>query len=366
MTEYKPTHGVVFAKYLASYSHWSYTDIDMLMGDLPLHVTESELSSQHIFTYHFGDVYRLYLRGQFAVHRNTPRVNRIWMACKHLSHGLESELMTKHAIVRKLAQQRKRGRTRFISAEGCYSHAVAHEPGIKVKFAAKALADWSDDAYFYVVSGAVRKCPRPSQVWPTDGVSASDAIVAGAAAGAAKVDEGEVVRDECAPFGPRVAPHSFALPGLQQPSGALLPLEIHSNCSRWVEKRFRLCAALSEEEAPLHNVFLDGSGWHAQRFTQLEPHGAHEGAFLHLQRWKAPYKRLAYGDIGMPLRRGRDLFRLSARGIEPLDLAYDDVKGASPFPQGRSGGGARQRRGLADRGVGDEQTKSKELRIPSS
>ena len=26
VTEYKPTHGVVFADYLRGYSHWSYTD----------------------------------------------------------------------------------------------------------------------------------------------------------------------------------------------------------------------------------------------------------------------------------------------------------------------------------------------------
>ena len=36
VTEYKPTHGTVFADYLADYSHWSYTDIDLLVGDLPL------------------------------------------------------------------------------------------------------------------------------------------------------------------------------------------------------------------------------------------------------------------------------------------------------------------------------------------
>lgn len=36
VTEYKPTHGTVFADYLKEYSHWSYTDIDMLIGDLPM------------------------------------------------------------------------------------------------------------------------------------------------------------------------------------------------------------------------------------------------------------------------------------------------------------------------------------------
>ena len=58
VTEYKPTHGTVFADYLQGYSHWSYTDIDMLIGDLPLFIEREELEKYHIFSYHFGDVYR--------------------------------------------------------------------------------------------------------------------------------------------------------------------------------------------------------------------------------------------------------------------------------------------------------------------
>lgn len=83
----KPTHGVVFAEYLTRYSHWSYTDIDMLIGDLPLHIEREELEQFDIFTYHFGDVFRLYLRGQFAAHRNSEKVNALWAQCPHLGSG---------------------------------------------------------------------------------------------------------------------------------------------------------------------------------------------------------------------------------------------------------------------------------------
>ena len=82
---YKPTHGVVFADYLAGYSHWSYCDVDQLSGDLPLHVEATELADYDIFTYHFGDVFRLYLRGQFCAHRNAPEVNGLWAQCPQLS-----------------------------------------------------------------------------------------------------------------------------------------------------------------------------------------------------------------------------------------------------------------------------------------
>lgn len=59
----------------------------MLVGDLPMIVEHEELAQYDIVTYHFGDVYRLYLRGQFASHRNVARVNRIWMQCAELSSG---------------------------------------------------------------------------------------------------------------------------------------------------------------------------------------------------------------------------------------------------------------------------------------
>jgi hypothetical protein len=320
VTEYKPTHGTVFAEYLEAYTHWSYTDIDMLIGDLPLHVELDELQNYDIFTYHFGDVFRLYLRGQFAAHRNAAKVNTLWTQCPHLGSGLVRELEAKREIVRKMAEEGKRGRTRFISAEGCYSWVVASTPHMRVKFASKAFADWSDDSEFYVVDGAVRKCPQPSLTWQpsadADGVAAARA--ADAAGGGAV----------CAPFGPRIAPHSVKLPGVQRVHGEARRVALHADCSRWVEHRYRLCATLGEDEAASYNVIMANGSWYAQRFTNMEPANSLEGAFLHLQRWKGDYKRLAYGEKGMPRLHGRSVFRLSRFGIRVFDVSYDDARGA--------------------------------------
>ena len=49
----------------------------MLIGDLPMHIELDELSNYDIFTYHFGDAFRLYLRGQFAAHANTAKVDKL-------------------------------------------------------------------------------------------------------------------------------------------------------------------------------------------------------------------------------------------------------------------------------------------------
>jgi len=330
VTEYKPTHGTVFADYLSTYSHWSYTDIDMLIGDLPLHVELDELASYDIFTYHFGDVFRLYLRGQFAAHRNSPKVNRLWAECPHLGSGLVKELETKLQIVRHLASEGKHGRTRFISAEGCYSWVVASTPQMRVKFASKAFADWSDDREFYVVDGAVRKCPAPSLVWTPslDGLGAvgPPTTTATENTGLAAAAIGTAGNGSCTPFGRRIRPHTLALPGVQRPHGEARSVSIHAECSRWVEEKYRLCADLTEEESPFYNVVLSNGTWTAQRFANEEPSGSLEGAFLHLQRWKGEYKRLSYGGKGMPSVRGRRLFKLSRFGIFPFDAEYDDAR----------------------------------------
>lgn len=324
VTEYKPTHGTVFADYLSAYTHWSYTDIDMLIGDLPLHIELDELANYDIFTYHFGDVFRLYLRGQFAAHRNSPKVNLLWAECPHLGSGLVRELEAKWHIVRRLAQEGKHGRTRFISAEGCYSWVVAStDHNLRVKFASKAFADWSDDKEFYVVDGAVRKCPKVGQIWdPRSGSTGNDNDDGGR--GSDKASE-----DKCMPFGPRIARHSVSMGGVQHSVGVPRPLALHADCSRWVEERYRLCADLSEEEAPLYNVVLSNGSWTASRFANIEPRHALEGAFLHLQRWKGEYKRLAYGERGMPRLDGRRVFRLSRFGFGVYDGTYDDDRGVA-------------------------------------
>ena len=240
-------------------------------------------------------------------------MNRLWAECPHLGSGLVQELETKHLIVRKLAKEGKRGRTRFISAEGCYSWVVASTPGMRLKFSAKAFADWSDHREFYVIDGAVRKCRFPSQIWGDPYAQAG-------------------LNSTCNPFGPRVTQHSVLLNGVQRQVGAPRQIEIHAECSRWVEQRYRLCADLSEEEAPSYNIMLINGTWSATRVVNQEPTGSLEGAFLHLQRWKGDYKHMSYGMPSMPKLRGRRLFKLSRFGVEVFDASYDGSVGANVTP----------------------------------
>eukprot|EP00527_Entomoneis_sp_CCMP2396_P005787 CAMPEP_0198152748 /NCGR_PEP_ID=MMETSP1443-20131203/61158_1 /TAXON_ID=186043 /ORGANISM="Entomoneis sp., Strain CCMP2396" /LENGTH=99 /DNA_ID=CAMNT_0043818863 /DNA_START=53 /DNA_END=349 /DNA_ORIENTATION=- len=61
LVEYKPAYGAIFQDLLQDYTHWGYSDIDMVFGDLGRHIEESEWTDYDIVTYGFGDQQRLYL-----------------------------------------------------------------------------------------------------------------------------------------------------------------------------------------------------------------------------------------------------------------------------------------------------------------
>ena len=54
------------------------SDLDMVIGNLPLFLEHRELATQDIISYSFGDMDALYLRGQWTVHRNRREVSTIW------------------------------------------------------------------------------------------------------------------------------------------------------------------------------------------------------------------------------------------------------------------------------------------------
>jgi hypothetical protein len=69
LVEYKPAYGHIFQKYLTSYSHWGYSDFDIVWGDVSRWITQEELQDFDIVTYGFGDQDRVYVRGQFTFHK---------------------------------------------------------------------------------------------------------------------------------------------------------------------------------------------------------------------------------------------------------------------------------------------------------
>lgn len=85
LVEFKLAYGHIFQDFLSGYTHWGYSDLDIVFGDLPRWISRDELEDFDIVTYSFGDQDRLYLRGQFTFLKNTNRLNQLWRGCSYLS-----------------------------------------------------------------------------------------------------------------------------------------------------------------------------------------------------------------------------------------------------------------------------------------
>ena len=80
----KPIFGAAFSHILSGYTHWAFGDFDVVVGDLPRFIAAEELAAFDVITLGFRgrpDHFQAYVRGQFTVHRNVPRVNALWRGC---------------------------------------------------------------------------------------------------------------------------------------------------------------------------------------------------------------------------------------------------------------------------------------------
>ena len=142
----------LYAGYLDGYTHWSYTDLDLVAGDLSAFFSREELTDFDVITFTYGDVVthgRLYLRGQFAMHRISSATSRLWLGCDFLGPpsleggGLFHELQLKAVLYERANKRGEPFRPHFNSAEGCYSHVVTSNAALRVKYANKvSFAYW--------------------------------------------------------------------------------------------------------------------------------------------------------------------------------------------------------------------------------
>mmetsp|Transcript_21877 Transcript_21877/g.62245 ORF Transcript_21877/g.62245 Transcript_21877/m.62245 type:complete len:379 (-) Transcript_21877:133-1269(-) len=313
-------------------------------------VVPQPLSSRRrldILTFTFGDAVthgRLYLRGQFAMHRLSAATSRLWLACEFLSAsggsgggagggggsgGLLHELRIKHARATRAQQRGEAFRPHFNSAEGCYSRVVATSPTLRVKYANRMIADFTSAPQVYVLlSGggrraAVRMCAG------SEGDGTAGGLVGSPMRPTASSSAPASQRAACDPFAPPPPPPRASLLGNQRPVGALIPLVTHTNCSEWVEPRYRVCADVSgawaselgaDGAANGWNFFYLAGRWYRQRFTASHPAGLIEGALFHFQVWKRAYKRQGPQLAPIPPPGESAAFVLTKEGYRPLAL----------------------------------------------
>mmetsp|Transcript_58410 Transcript_58410/g.115963 ORF Transcript_58410/g.115963 Transcript_58410/m.115963 type:complete len:380 (-) Transcript_58410:275-1414(-) len=305
VAEYKPAFGTVFSEYLANYTHWGYSDLDIVVGHVVRFLERSELIEHHIVTYSFGDTEAVYLRGQWTVHQNLPNVNSIWLGCEHLGRGLQQEISQKVAWVRKNeAAGRVSYHKRFLSAEGCYSYRAFHTKGIKVKVARKQFAGLELREHarevVYAIRGALWVCQQ-------DG-----------SAGGSPFQEpnltalGTLSDLQC----------DQSLPGVQTALGEPVRVETSGEgCGSWMPSEFRVCASALKDSRQ-QTVLRRNGAFYSQAFEEAPSVSAERGrcrqvAFFHMQEWK---KRWQDGQSHVDPRAAFDTFRLSQDGIERLDL----------------------------------------------
>ena len=298
IAEYKPAFGSIFQEELSGYTHWGFSDLDVMMGDVARFVSRSELRDYHIVTYSFGDQEALYLRGQWTVHRNHPSVNAIWRLCEHLGHGMELE------VARKLMWERSNEaaghatyRKRVLSAEGCYSHRALLTRGVRVKIAQKQFAGLESSMAqaqkkaVFVIRGALWLCDARE-----DGAALDVHALAAAS------------NQSC----------DAELPEVHIPRGEKVPLGLQGkDCATWVPREHRLCAEALSGQPPQIVSRRDGV-FFAQRFEPIaaltvDRGRCQQGALFHAQDWK---RRWDARHIDGGSSRGTfDTFRLDPGGI---------------------------------------------------
>jgi len=286
VAEYKPTFGAVFSKYLNGYSHWGYCDLDMVVGNLPLFVSRAELEQHDIVTYSFGDQEALYLRGQWTVHRNEPRVSSVWQRCDHIAGQLQKELLLKVAWVRRMESRGIANYPkRFQSAEGCYSHQAVSRGDLRIamvhKQAVGLTASGEPEAAIYAVDGAVWRCAAETRVDP-------DELARHSSAGGCQL----------------------SLPGPHLPVGERRPLRMDAEgCGRWMPVEFRMCAPElledGDEAARATTTTFDVADgrFYGQRVAPAAgttlPNGCAQLAFFHFQEWKKNWEGSGATTIGI-------------------------------------------------------------------
>jgi len=160
MVEIKPISGSLFSNYLKEYSHWSYTDADILWGNLNNWLNIDDLINYDIITVaKLHDAGRLFMRGQFALHQNIDKTNLLWKKLDYFSTSSFSSRMEgaltllkedKHSIDSIYEKY-------FHSAEGFYSKIVFDS-----KVNIKVIGLGFDDFNFMPVilkNGHLIRCP---------------------------------------------------------------------------------------------------------------------------------------------------------------------------------------------------------------
>jgi hypothetical protein len=283
LVEFKPALGHIFADYLQGYSHWGYSDLDIVFGDLARWITVEELSEFDIVTYGYGDQERLYLRGQFTFHKNDKdRINQLWRSCTYLSKMDE----------RFAAVMTGKESLHFESAEGCYSAVILQQNDIRVKYAVKAFTDinvhdMANSHGLYVGFGAHHDRTvvyKASKLSDNNGNDNNNSMALG------RVLDPWFERKDTMYANP-------SLP-LQWETGKLESIKFNENpdakCMFWAQQKYqsKLCIDVASHKVDETDTiyWINGKLYKQRHETAEFPNQISSAPFFHFQEWKRYYR----------------------------------------------------------------------------
>ncbi len=100
ITDFKPLLGAVFEEEIASFTHFGYTDQDIIYGQLDCELTTERLRQYEIISSH-GDIQS----GHLSVFQNTPRLRSAWQrmpGCRRLLKSPEHRVFDEVGFGRRL------------------------------------------------------------------------------------------------------------------------------------------------------------------------------------------------------------------------------------------------------------------------
>lgn len=159
LVEVKPLFGTLFKNYLTSYSHWTYTDPDIIWGNLTNWLEPKDLEDFDYISYaKIWDAARLFLRGQITIHKNTEEINNLWRKLDYFKPEIvASRLGTALHMLASNAPSDTVFRSNFYSAEGLYSQLVFKSKA-KVKIIGRGFDDFLREPVI-LNNGMLTRCP---------------------------------------------------------------------------------------------------------------------------------------------------------------------------------------------------------------
>lgn len=77
LCDFKPAYGYIFSDRIKDYNFWGHCDIDIIFGNIRGFITEEILNEYDVISARHD-----YLTGSFAIYRNVPSINRMFMQSK--------------------------------------------------------------------------------------------------------------------------------------------------------------------------------------------------------------------------------------------------------------------------------------------